>query len=144
MIRSGPIERKLEHGGGRDFQKENDGGYFCVNTISPLSKLRRISILKQPKTMSQSPSYRTTTIDRRKETEEDFSCENESPPSKALRISLVRRLSIKTQSPSCKKSPSSGRLLAACKELVNLALTRGSLDDITVMIIDLYHFTCDN
>ena len=79
--------------------------------------------------MSRSPSYNTT-IGSRKETEEDFACEIESPPSKARRISLVRRLSIKTQSPRQeksykKKSPPSGRLLAASKELVNLALTRG-------------------
>ncbi|WOH16592.1 hypothetical protein DCAR_0936150 [Daucus carota subsp. sativus] len=37
-----------------------------------------------------------------------------------------------------KKRLSSGGLIAACKELANLALSRGSLDDITVMIIDLH------
>lgn len=145
-MRSGSIERKLGPSGGGHFQKENDGGYFSVNT-SPASKLRRISLLKQPKTMSQSPRYRIT-VDSRKEIEEDFSCENESPPSKARRISLVKRLNMKTQSPrqekSYKKSFASSRLVAACKELMNLALTRGGLDDITVMIIDLYHFTCDS
>ncbi|KAL6351623.1 hypothetical protein AAG906_040977 [Vitis piasezkii] len=143
VMRSGSIERKLGPSGGGHFQKENDGGYFSVNT-SPASKLRRISLLKQPKTMSQSPSYRIT-VDSRKEIEEDFACENESPPSKARRISLVKRLNMKTQSPrqdkSYKKSFASSRLVAACKELMNLALTRGGLDDITVMIIDLYHFT---
>ncbi|KAJ9708784.1 hypothetical protein PVL29_000682 [Vitis rotundifolia] len=147
VMRSGSIERKPGPSGGGLFQKENDGGYFSVNT-SPSSKLRRISLLKQPKTMSQSPSYRIT-VDRRKEIEEDFACENESPPSKARRISLVKRLNMKkTQSPrqekSYKKSFASSRLVAACKELMNLALTRGGLDDITVMIIDLYHFTCDS
>ncbi|RVX04397.1 putative protein phosphatase 2C 14 [Vitis vinifera] len=146
VMRSGSIERKLGPSGGGHFQKENDGGYFSVNT-SPASKLRRISLLKQPKTMSQSPSYRIT-VDSRKEIEEDFACENESPPSKARRISLVKRLNMKTQSPrqekSYKKSFASSRLVAACKELMNLALTRGGLDDITVMIIDLFHFTCDS
>lgn len=34
------------------------------------------------------------------------------------------------------KSSNSG-ILSACKELVNLAVARGSLDDITVMIVDL-------
>ncbi|CBI16793.3 unnamed protein product, partial [Vitis vinifera] len=120
VMRSGSIERKLGPSGGGHFQKENDGGYFSVNT-SPASKLRRISLLKQPKTMSH-------------------------PPSKARRISLVKRLNMKTQSPrqekSYKKSFASSRLVAACKELMNLALTRGGLDDITVMIIDLtYSFT---
>ena len=38
-----------------------------------------------------------------------------------------------------KTSDSSG-LVGACKELVNLAVTRGGLDDITVMIIDLNYF----
>ncbi|KAK7839936.1 putative protein phosphatase 2c 14 [Quercus suber] len=37
------------------------------------------------------------------------------------------------------KSTSNG-LVAACEELVGLAVSRGSLDDITVMIIDLNHF----
>ena len=32
------------------------------------------------------------------------------------------------------------RLVDACKELVNLGVSRGSLDDITVMIIDLKAF----
>lgn len=136
-MRSGSIESKPGcRTSGDDFRKENNRRYFSVNTRSPSSKLGRISLLKQPKTMSRSPSYRVT-IDSREESEEDFGSENESPPPlKSRRISV----SMKTQSPgqnNCKKWPAS-----ACKELMKLALTRGSLDDITVMIIDLYHFTC--
>ncbi|KAK9276914.1 hypothetical protein L1049_006452 [Liquidambar formosana] len=130
-----------------DIRKENYDEYGCVNT-SPSSKLRRISLVKQQKTTSLSPSYKNT-IDSWNECEDDYACENESPPSKARRISLVKRKNMKTQSPfqeisSLKKRPASGGLLAACKELVNLAVSRGSLDDITVMIIDLTHFSCNS
>jgi protein phosphatase 1L len=74
--------------------------------------------------------------------------ENESPPPKSRRISLVKRVNMKTESPSkenisYKRRPPHGGLVAACKELVNLAVSRGSLDDITVMIIDLNHFRCN-
>ncbi|XP_026404313.1 probable protein phosphatase 2C 14 isoform X1 [Papaver somniferum] len=77
--------------------------------------------------------------------------ENISPLPKTRRISVVKQQIIKTPSPKqvknggCKKRCTTprGGLLSACKELVNLALTRGSLDDITVMIIDLSHFRCN-
>ncbi|OVA20582.1 Protein phosphatase 2C (PP2C)-like domain [Macleaya cordata] len=80
--------------------------------------------------------------------EDQFACENTSPPSKSRRISLVKQQKTKTQSPDqersgYKKRSNTGGLISACKELVNLALTRGSLDDITVMIIDLSHFRCN-
>ncbi|CAK9186697.1 unnamed protein product, partial [Ilex paraguariensis] len=67
------------------------------------------------------------------------------PPTKARRVSLVSQMKVHPQSPnqensSYKKRPAPGRLVAACKELVNLAVARGSLDDVTVMIIDLNQF----
>ncbi|KAI5352253.1 hypothetical protein L3X38_005144 [Prunus dulcis] len=55
-----------------------------------------------------------------------------------LRMDCGERLA--TKKPLIRFNPASGGLVAACKELVNLALSRGSLDDITVMIIDLNHF----
>lgn len=118
--------------------------------VSPSSKLRRISLVKQPKgMMGQSPSYKKT-INRRKANKDDFANENESPPSKSRRISLVKRVNMKTMSPTkesisykMSKTTSNG-LVAACEELVNLAVSRGSLDDITVMIIDLNHFRCNS
>ncbi|PON64258.1 Protein phosphatase [Parasponia andersonii] len=126
-----------------DYPKENDHDYGRVN-VSPSSKLRRISLVKQAKRMSQSPSYKKT--NSWKDSENDFISENESPPSKSRRISLVKRVNMKMDSPTkensefYKKRPESGGLVAACKELVNLSVSRGSLDDITVMIIDLNHF----
>lgn len=133
-----------------DLQKDYDDDNFgCVN-VSPSSKLRRISLVKQPKgMMGQSPSYKKT-INRRKANKDDFANENESPPSKSRRISLVKRVNMKTMSPTkesisykMSKTTSNG-LVAACDELVNLAVSRGSLDDITVMIIDLNHFRCNS
>ncbi|ONI30358.1 hypothetical protein PRUPE_1G246400 [Prunus persica] len=117
---------------------END---FASENESPASKSRKISLVKRvnmknesPVKDTQSPGYKKT-VNSWKDSENDFPSENESPPSKSRRISLVKRVNMKIQ-------PASGGLVAACKELVNLALSRGSLDDITVMIIDLNHFRC--
>jgi protein phosphatase 1L len=139
------IEKRL--GPSSDLQKDNDDGYGCVNVSPTSSKLRRISLVKQPKGMGRSPSYKKT-LNRQKGNEDDFPSENEGPPSKSRRISLVKRVNMKTESPSkenisYKRRPPHGGLAAACKELVNLAVSRGSLDDITVMIIDLNHFRCN-
>ncbi|CAI0464642.1 unnamed protein product, partial [Linum tenue] len=81
--------------------------------VSPSSKLRRVSLVRQQeqhRLQKPSPTH--------KEEEEEFPSENDIPPLKLRRI----------------------RLAGACKELVNLAVSRGSLDDITVMIIDLSCF----
>ena len=136
MKRLCSVEKKLGPSG--DYLKENECDYGRVN-VSPSSKLRRISLVKQAKGMSQSPSYKKTTNSWK-------DSENESPPSKSRRISLVKRVNMKLESPIKenngfnKKRPDSTVLVAACKELVNLAVSRGSPDDITVMIIDLNYF----
>lgn len=119
--------------------------HCCVNS-SP-SKLQRVSLVRKTKGVGQSPIFEKT-IDRCEEGEYDYACEIESPGSKSRRISLVRHKKMKTESSpkennDCyRKRPTPSRLVAACKELVDLALSRGSLDDITVMIIDLSHFRC--
>ncbi|GFY88218.1 protein phosphatase 2C family protein [Actinidia rufa] len=101
----------------------------------------RVSVVKQKnKTGPRSSRKNKVSI---KDSENDFACENESPPSKTQKISF--RTSTNVQSPNqehviFKKRPASSGLEAACNQLVNLAVTRGSLDDITVMIIDLNHF----
>lgn len=130
-------------------QGENEEDYGCVN-VSPSTKLRRISLLKQPKGMAgQSPSYKKT-VNRWKGDDNDFPSESGSPPSKSRRISLVKRASMKTESPTKenisykRRPPDFSGLVAASKELVNLAVSRGSLDDITVMVIDLNHFRCNS
>ncbi|CAI0464648.1 unnamed protein product [Linum tenue] len=79
------------------------------------------------------------------EEEEEFPSENDIPPLKLRRISLVKKIKTKTESSPIKENiqkspPSTAGLAGACKELVNLAVSRGSLDDITVMIIDLSCF----
>ncbi|GMY26331.1 probable protein phosphatase 2C 14 [Fagus crenata] len=136
------VEKRL--GPFSDLHKDNFDDYGCVN-VSPSSKLRRISLVKRPKGMCQSPSYKKT-INRRKGNDDNFASENESPPSKSRRISLAKRVNMKTLSPTKenisykRRRTTSGGLVAACEELVNLAVSRGSLDDITVLIIDLNHF----
>lgn len=130
-----------------DIPEDNDIDYGCVN-VSPSSKLRRISLVKQLKESRHSPSYKKKVCSW-KDNEDDFACENESPPTKSRKISLVKRINIKTESPIkenswYKKRSPSVVLENACKELVNLAVSRGSLDDITVMIIDLNHFRHDS
>lgn len=122
---------------------END---FLSENESPQSKLRRISLYKRVNIKMESPTKENTNSWR--DGENNFVCENESPPSKSRRISLVKRVNMKMESPTNnKKRPdsgglisASGGLISACKELVNLAVSRGGLDDITVMIIDLHHF----
>lgn len=126
-----------------NFSKENDEDYGCVS-VSPSSKLRRISLVKQPKETTPSPKCKKTG-DSWKDSEDDFGCEFGSPPSKSRRISLIKKINLKTEpsnqeNTGFKKSPPSVGLMAACKELANLAVSRGTLDDITVMIIDLNHF----
>lgn len=137
-------EKKI--GAAGDVQQSDDVDYGCVN-VSPSSKLKRISLVKQQKEWRHSPSYKKV-VDSWKDSEDDFACENDSPPIKTRRISLVKRINVKTESPIKENSPNKKRppasvsagLVDACKELVNLAVSRGSLDDITVMIIDLNHF----
>lgn len=117
-----------------DFDNENQ---------SPPAKLRRTSLFshKNMKTLSLSPNYKKTeNISMVKEGLSDLDNENESPAK--LRIaSLFSPKNMKTQSPrkENKRSSSEG-LVAACKKLGNLAVSRGSMDDITVMLIDLKHF----
>ncbi|KAG6396469.1 hypothetical protein SASPL_142619 [Salvia splendens] len=67
--------------------------------------------------------------------------EDGSPPAKSRRISVVKKTKMKTRFPENENRFLNERgLLAACKKLADLAVGRGSLDDITVMIIDLNHY----
>ncbi|KAI9114018.1 hypothetical protein K1719_015269 [Acacia pycnantha] len=118
---------------GSDVQNDIDDDDYVQVNVSPSSKLRRVSLVKRATQNGWN----------------EFGCENDSPPSKSRRISWVKRVSMKKEMPvkesnMCKKSEGSGPgLLAACKELVNLAVKRGTLDDVTVMIIDLKHYNCN-
>ncbi|XP_015581392.1 probable protein phosphatase 2C 14 [Ricinus communis] len=130
-----PEKKKVASRG--DIQQE-DGNVLCSHVnVSPSSKFRRLK---------QSPDINKKAVDS---WHDDFPCENESRPLKSRRISLVKRVNVKNDSPIKedslhKKKSSSTGLVGACKELVNLAVGRGSLDDITVMIVDLNHFRCNS
>lgn len=123
--------------------EDNGEGNGSLNE-SPSSKLRsRILPVAQPKERLSHPPICKKTVSSWND------CENESPPLKSQRTSLVKRVNTKIESPTkanCgnRKRPATGGLVDACKELVNLAVSRGSLDDITVMIIDLNHFRCNS
>ncbi|CAH8257412.1 unnamed protein product [Arabidopsis lyrata] len=101
-----------------------------VVNVSPSSKLRRVSLVKssvQSPRCAKSPSYY-------------YNSENESPsphceigssPSNSMKIAQLKRMKMKSESSWAKE---------ACKELANLAVKRGSMDDITVVVIDLNHY----
>ncbi|XP_010556208.1 PREDICTED: probable protein phosphatase 2C 14 [Tarenaya hassleriana] len=124
---------------------DTDENLICgLVQVSPSSKLRRISLVKQRKESIQSPEFMSS-LSSWHDNENELPSEIGSPPSKSRKISLVKRVKMKTEpsrqenSGFCKSSASNG-LTTACKELVSLAARRGSLDDITVMIIDLNHY----
>uniref|UniRef100_A0A803L0V0 protein-serine/threonine phosphatase n=1 Tax=Chenopodium quinoa TaxID=63459 RepID=A0A803L0V0_CHEQI len=132
-----PSYKKIEKEGLSDFDNENH---------SPPTKLRRTSLFshKNMKNHSLSPSCkRTENTCTVKEGLSDFYNKNESP-AKLRRTPLFSPKSIKTQSPNREnKRPTSDGLVAACKKLVNLAVSRGTMDDITVMVVDLKHYKLD-
>lgn len=138
MVRSCLLEKKL---GPITDNRNGNGDRFGVLSPSTSPVIQRVALVKPKKKIGQSPSKRKTVS--RKERENGFACENESPPSKIQRISSQMNMKIRSpnqEHSSYKERPASSGLMAACNELVNLAVTRGSLDDITVMIIDLNHF----
>ncbi|GAB2280527.1 hypothetical protein Dimus_015153 [Dionaea muscipula] len=133
------VERKQLGAGDDDSSKENNivEDYACVSSSCASPKVRRISLVKQQQerrrriTTCLSPRFKKTIHYSREDQEAvgDFDGGNESPPAKCRRISLFHQRNTNTRQPT-----------AACKELVNLAVGRGSLDDVTVIIIDLSYF----
>ncbi|KAL6562677.1 hypothetical protein OROGR_003684 [Orobanche gracilis] len=114
---------------------------------SPLSNSpTRYPFLKSDKILHRATGHKTCTF-HQKTSEGGQRCENGSPPSKSQRISLAKQTKVRSHSTNNEnevlgaKSIYNDGLLAACKELVSLATTRGSLDDITVMVVDLNHHT---
>ncbi|VVA94416.1 unnamed protein product [Arabis nemorensis] len=98
--------------------------------VSPSSKLRRVSLVKQRKELLQIQSPKCAKSNSENESPH---LEMGSPPSKSRKITALKRIKMKSESSWAK---------AACKELVDLATSRGSMDDITVVIIDLNHYKC--
>ncbi|KAF8089786.1 hypothetical protein N665_0497s0026 [Sinapis alba] len=107
-------------------ESEDESLFKGLVNVSPSSKLRRVSLVKQRKDLLpvQSPYH-----------SENVSPYHEigSPPSKSRKINALKRIKMKSESSWAKE---------ASKELVNLAVSRGSMDDITVVIVDLYHYKC--
>ncbi|KAL3649810.1 hypothetical protein CASFOL_006213 [Castilleja foliolosa] len=101
-------------------------------SVSPLSNSLTFPLLKSNRIFH----HKTSTFHQKTSEDDEQCCENASPPSKSRRISLAKQTRIRTHSPNNENQGDNG-LLDACKELVNLAVTRGSLDDITVMVVDL-------
>lgn len=127
----------MDGSSGHSFKNSADD--YCSVNASPSANIRRILL---PRGMGESPVYK-------KNLNSWKDGENEGPPLKSQRISLVKRVNRKIESPTkensgYRKIPASGGLVDACKELADLAVSRGSLDDITVMIIDLNHFGCNS
>lgn len=121
---------------------EKKGEVYPCTSPNPLSKSPRVS-LSQSKRIFH-PTCRKMSTAQQKRGDDELCCENGSPPSKSRRISVVKQMKIKTYFPSNEnefliEKPAYDGPLAACKELANLAVARGSMDDITVMIVDLNH-----
>lgn len=108
-------------------ETEDEGLIKGLVNVSPSSKLRRVSLVKQQKELFpvQSPYH--------SENESPYYHEMGSPPSKARKITVLKRIKMKSESSWAKE---------ASKELVNIAVSRGSMDDITVVIVDLNHYKC--
>ncbi|KAG8383244.1 hypothetical protein BUALT_Bualt05G0164200 [Buddleja alternifolia] len=127
----------------RSSPQNKDRIYLCTS-VSPLSKSPRVSLVK-PKRMFHPTGHKASTV-QQKRSEDELCCESGSPPSKSRRISLAKKMKTKIHFPSdendflFEKPAYTDGLVAACKELANLAVARGSLDDITVMIVDLSHY----
>ncbi|KAI3467603.1 hypothetical protein Pfo_024266 [Paulownia fortunei] len=120
-----------------------EGSVYPCTSASPLSKSPRVPLLKS-KSIFHPTSHKMCSVHQKRSEDEQF-CENGSPPSKSPRISLAKQMKLRTHFPNNEnevlgEKSTYGGLLAACKELVNLAVTRGSLDDITVMVVDLNHY----
>ncbi|KAI4368474.1 hypothetical protein MLD38_017029 [Melastoma candidum] len=120
-------------------EEDGNGEEYGLVSMSPSSKLRCISLKQPAGCSSQSPSCRKLDHSR-KDVEGDSLNEFDNPPVKMRRISMVKRLKTRTVQASKDDIRSDDGLVAACKELANLTVSRGSMDDITVMIIDLHHF----
>ncbi|KAL8550579.1 hypothetical protein ACS0TY_009127 [Phlomoides rotata] len=117
-------------------QDNNNRVVYHCKSPSPFSKSPRVALVK-------SKRRRIFQSIQRKSSEEETSCENGSPPSKSRRISMANPMKLKTHFPSNENEflIEKRGLLAACKKLADLAVARGSLDDVTVMIVDLNYYT---
>ncbi|PQP97669.1 hypothetical protein Pyn_10516 [Prunus yedoensis var. nudiflora] len=88
------VQKKLGPSG--DLLKDNEEDYGCVS-VSPSSKLRRISLVKQLKG-TQSPGYKKT-VNSWKESEKTSRVKMRAPHRSQEEISLVKRVNMKNESP---------------------------------------------
>ncbi|XP_010415374.1 PREDICTED: probable protein phosphatase 2C 14 [Camelina sativa] len=101
--------------------------------VSPSSKLRRVSLVDSPPVLSPICAKSPSSYNNSENEPPSPHCENGSPLSKLRRTTPVRRMKMDSESSWAK---------AACKELTNLAMKKGNMDDVTVVIIDLDHYKC--
>ncbi|KAG2312760.1 hypothetical protein Bca52824_024317 [Brassica carinata] len=102
-------------------ESEDESLFKGLVNVSPSSKLRRVSLVKQRKELLPVQSPKCA---KPYHSENESPChEIGSPPSKSRKITAMKRIKIKYESSWAKE---------ASKELVNLAVSRGSMDDITV------------
>ncbi|XP_047308846.1 probable protein phosphatase 2C 14 [Impatiens glandulifera] len=90
----------------------------------PTTTMRKVLSVKKKKNKNKGRSI-SFEFEEDKENGGEMETNSLPPPSKIRKI---------------EKTTVSSGVLNACNRLVNLAVTRGSLDDITVMVIDLNHF----
>ncbi|GER25355.1 protein phosphatase 2c [Striga asiatica] len=107
------------------------------SSFSSFSNSPRTTLLTKNTTFSHK-ARKACTYHQKTSRDEQY-CENASPPSKSQRISLKKqkKIALNNENEFLGDMSSHDALLGACKELVNLAVARGSLDDITVMVVDL-------
>ncbi|KAL0877492.1 hypothetical protein Bca101_027197 [Brassica carinata] len=113
-------------------ESEDESLFKGLVSVSPSSKLRRVSLVKQRKELLPVQSPKCAAKLYHSENESPYH-EIGSPPSKSRKITTSKRIKIKSESSWARE---------ASKELVNLAVSRGSMDDITVVIVDLNHYKC--
>ncbi|ESQ28501.1 hypothetical protein EUTSA_v10018643mg [Eutrema salsugineum] len=114
-------------------ESEDENLIHGLVNVSPSSKLRRVSLVKQRKELLPVQSPKSAKSTSYYHSENELPSPHLSPPSKSRKITALKRIKMKTESSWTK---------AACKELVDMAVSRGSMDDITVVIVDLNHYKC--
>ncbi|KAL1550385.1 protein-serine/threonine phosphatase [Salvia divinorum] len=108
----------------KGFSPAKNGCLYHCTSVSPSSLSPRL------------PSHKSKRISHHRETQDEKCCELESLASSTPRVSSKTQFLNNENDVLGDKSSNTG-LLGACKELVNLAVARGSLDDVTVMVVDL-------
>lgn len=139
-ILEGLVDACTAKGNTSDFDSQNESSPLKSRLSSLL--VHKSSVIQSPKIVNERPfSEGLVDASAVKEKLSDLESQNENPAAKLRRTSLFAHKSVNLQSPRTEnKRPFSEGLLGSCRKLANLAVSRGSMDDITVMLVDLKHF----